>query len=672
MKSKKSTLCKCHPDFHLPASVTVGNCFDGRAYAAKAKLSGIDSLVIFAKCHYGFSYYNTAVGTVHPGLVKDMVDEFVNGCRDEGLESACYLSVFLDTAAGKKHPEWVMRPGDRSFDDVLKDKYLPICVNSGYLKELLIPQVLEILDRYAIDELFFDTMSDFHPCYCENCRRLFGHEIPHTSTDPFWRDYVQWYYKRYELFFSQLLEAIQTKDQSVNAVINWKWSATMPEDPMKQIKRLVGDLFTSGSVSSYFAHYWAGTRYPFDYMCGRFLHGLGDWSNSTPETLKYTAASTIANGGGFYLIDRQMPDGCMENRAYSIMKDVFGFINQRRDMVEGTVHVPETAVLHSLEHIVGPDFQYFPDIAERSHRMCQILGISKIFINRAIHYTALNATVAEEHLNSYQVLVLPETDYISSSLKKKIVMFVNEGGKLLIIQGGCRDAIDQDLLDLAGIDYCGPSMLEYSYIARSTNGFADPLLVRGYSAVIEPRQGTCVLTHFVEPLLAGSGHKDFGHGFAPPTGKASSTAVTLRTVGQGEVMFVAAPLLSSYETYPNPHIADYVTELYQRLYPRPLVLVDGPRQLEMTAVRRENNLIVHLVNHNGKEIFAGKGKGYRFVEYIPEIRNIYISIRDASPDGIRSVPNGVIDQSWLANGYLVIRLDSLHIMNSICLPGYYT
>ena len=49
-------LCKCHPDFHMPDSVIVGDEFDGYEYAKKAHDSGVDSLVIFGKCHYGFSY----------------------------------------------------------------------------------------------------------------------------------------------------------------------------------------------------------------------------------------------------------------------------------------------------------------------------------------------------------------------------------------------------------------------------------------------------------------------------------------------------------------------------------------------------------------------------------------------------------------------------------------
>jgi hypothetical protein len=37
------------------------------------KMGHIDSMTIFAKCHHGYSYYPTGVGTVHPHLKFDWI-----------------------------------------------------------------------------------------------------------------------------------------------------------------------------------------------------------------------------------------------------------------------------------------------------------------------------------------------------------------------------------------------------------------------------------------------------------------------------------------------------------------------------------------------------------------------------------------------------------------------
>ena len=604
MEEKNILLCKCHPDFHLPADAIVGKDFDGVEYAKKAKASGVDSLVFFAKCAYGFSYYPTKIGTVHPGLTKDMLAEFVEGCKMAGLGATCYYSVFLDTAAINKHPDWILRPSIVDADNLYTQQYLPVCVNSPYLDELLIPQTLELLTHYGIDELFFDTMSDFIPCYCENCIKLFGKPIPTPKDAQDWLEYVNWYNGQYERFFNKILQTVHDAKPDVSVVINWKWSATLPETPARHVKRLVGDLFTSGSVASYFSHYWAGTGYLFDYMCGRFLHGLGDWSNNTPETLKCVAASTIANGGSFYLIDRQLPNGPLEERSYAIMKDVFGFVQERRNLVVNTSHVPETAVLHSLENVVGSKYEYFPDADERNNRLHPLKAISSIFIHHARHYTAINTAVLMERLSEYKLLILPEVDFLDAEAKLLIQLFVENGGRLLIIQSGNAVPVDMDLLQLAGAEYHGRADINYEYIAHQSAGVSDPVLVRGRFALVSPTKDARMIAPLIAPLRAGKGGAEFGHGFAPATIPDGNAAIIGRKIGKGEVIYVAGPLLTSYNTHLSPHIARLLLELYDYLLSEPLVLVDSPAMIEMTAVRQKNDLIVHLLNNSGKETLS--------------------------------------------------------------------
>ncbi len=185
-------LCKSHPDFHIPADVDVGEGFDGLAYARRLKDSGVDAVVFFGKCHYGHSYYYTEVGNRHPRLKMDMLAEVVRGCREADVGIGVYFSVFLDSVAMEKHPDWRLRatrPGvDAGFDS---GRYLPVCVNSPYLDELFIPQAREVAANYDVDEIFFDTMTGFRPCYCESCRAKFGEEIPSGPQDANWLKYVE-------------------------------------------------------------------------------------------------------------------------------------------------------------------------------------------------------------------------------------------------------------------------------------------------------------------------------------------------------------------------------------------------------------------------------------------------------------------------------------------------
>jgi len=237
--AERTFLCKSHPDFHLPADVEVGKGFDGDAYARRLKECGVDAVAFFAKCHYGHSYYPTEVGTVHPRLCKDMLAEVVRGCHEHGLGVVAYYSVFLDTAAVLAHPDWAMRASrsdvGAGFDS---GNFLPVCVNSPYVRELLLPQSVEIVTRYDVDELFYDTMSGFHPCYCEHCRAAFGREIPESREDPAWDDYVRWYAEQYDRFFAEAPRVVHEANPDVTVAFNWKWGIREPTPPPPHIGRL--------------------------------------------------------------------------------------------------------------------------------------------------------------------------------------------------------------------------------------------------------------------------------------------------------------------------------------------------------------------------------------------------------------------------------------------------
>jgi len=667
----RTYLTKCHPDFHLPADVVVGENFNAQAYVERLKDSQIDAVVFFGKCHYGFSYYPTKIGTVHPKLMTDMLGEIVKACRRENVGISAYYSVFLDTAAARLHPDWVLKAETNEIEGGFNSKkFEQICVNSDYCDKLLLPQSIEIITNYDVDELFYDTMTGFTPCYCDKCKELFGKDIPLNADNPDWLEYVNWYNNQYEAFFAKVIQVLKEINPKVSVIFNWQWSARLPGNPAPNTKRLAGDLYPSGSTSSYYSHYWAGTDYPFDYMCGRFMHGLSEWSNNTPETLKYTAAATIANGGSFYLIDRQLPNGDLEERAWPLLKDVFTFVNERREFVENTRHVPETAVLQSLEHIVGGHNEYFPDLEMRKQRIVPMTSFAQIMRNRSRHYTPLNTDNLKRRMFEYKLVVLPEADFLDSAMKTLLFQYVENGGKLLIFQSGSKDIMDEDILNLAGVTFQKFSDLDYGYIHTQNGGIPDPIHIRLKFALVKPHADTKTLHHYVSPLSDGNSGEQFGHGFAPPTTPSNYAVVTSRKLGAGEIVYVSAPILTSHDAYFNPQITGLVLKLMDRLLESPMVSVKTKAQVEMVAVRKEDDLIVHLVNHSAKEVLAGYW--CPILEFIPELRDIEISIEALREDyELQSFPcETQIKPTYVAKR-LIFTVPSLEIMNSYRVKDYF-
>src|ERR1700677_5077335 len=104
-----------HLDFHTsPAIPDIGRDFDARHFAATMKKAHVNSVTLFAKCHHGHLYYNTARPERHPGLKKGfgLLEKQIEALKREGIRTPIYLSVQCDEYAANTHPEWVARKPD--------------------------------------------------------------------------------------------------------------------------------------------------------------------------------------------------------------------------------------------------------------------------------------------------------------------------------------------------------------------------------------------------------------------------------------------------------------------------------------------------------------------------------------------------------------------------------
>ena len=142
-----------------------------------------------------------------------------------------------------------------------------------------------------------------------------------------------------------------------------------------------------------------------------------------------------------------------------------------------------------------------------------------------------------------------------------------------------------------------------------------------------------------------------------------------RRVGLGEIIYVAAPVLRSYLDYQSPQLAGLPLSLVDRVLPDPVARIRTPAQVEMTAMRRDGDLLVHLVNHSGKERLGNYW--HPVTEYIPEIRDIQVAIRSDRPRVVLRVPQRQEVSCELREGSLRLRLPALGIMESFLVPEYF-
>lgn len=134
--------------------------FDAREWARQAKAAGMKYMVLTTKHHDGFCLWDTKTTdykiTKTP-FGRDLVREFVDACRSEGLRVGFYFSVkdwhHPDYTIDQTHP---LRPSDDVFTDELYAK-----LNSGKVweryRKYMYDQVKELLTGYGqIDIIWFD------------------------------------------------------------------------------------------------------------------------------------------------------------------------------------------------------------------------------------------------------------------------------------------------------------------------------------------------------------------------------------------------------------------------------------------------------------------------------------------------------------------------------------
>jgi hypothetical protein len=98
--------------------------------------------------------------------------------------------------------------------------------------------------------------------------------------------------------------------------------------------------------------------------------------------------------------------------------------------------------------------------------------------------------------------------------------------------------------------------------------------------------------------------------------------------------------------------------------------VETDALVEAVAMRKNDDLIVHLVNHSGKESLGGGF--YPVTEYMPEVRNVRVSLKlDRPGREIFSVPDGAALDFTEEAGRAELVVGALRFMESLSLPGYF-
>ncbi len=640
-----------HLDFHTsPHIPEVGADFNPGEFVRTLKMAHVNSVTVFGKCHHGYSYYPTKVGTPHPHLKRDLLGEMVQACHKAGIRVPVYTTVVWDELAWATHPEWrQLTPEGHVFgpsDSPLKPGWKNLCLNTDYA-EYVIVQIEEMLDLYDVDGLFIDIVRyGASPCVCATCLgQMIEQDVDPEDPEQLRRFALQ----AERRFMARTTKAIRVKslDKSIfyNSRLRVEWDPELGNRPEM-------DDFTHLEIESLPGGFWGYDHFPmyvryfqtFDRellaMTGRFHSAWGDFGGlRNREALAFECFQALAHGAACSIGDQLHPHGRLDAAVYGRIGEVYAEVERREPWCVHTQPLPEIGIITA-----NAGGRTSSEGIHESDR-----GALHVLEQLKYQFQFIDAGC---DLAPYALVVLPDEVPVDAALAGKLRTYLSTGGRLLITGRSGLDETTGDFLlaQEMGVHYAAEAEFAPDYLVL------EPELADG----IEPMYHVCLLQGVrltVEPgaqVLARSGAPYFNrtwrhfcsHQYTPMEGPTEAAVI----VQNGSVITIARPLFREYAESSRRVHKQILANCVKRLLPQPRV---GAHNLPSTAIvtvrRQRDDLLVHLLHY----VHQRRGRNLDVIEDILPLHDAQVRVRAAQrPSDVRMVPEEQpIAWAW-ENGYV--------------------
>lgn len=543
-------------------------------------------------------------------------------------------SGLIDYHAADTHPEW-----QRVRLDHTPYASRALCPNSGYVEELLLPQLEELLERYSPDGIVTEEDAwTVSPCYCEGCRGEFrlmhGGDPPHARSETRWEEWLQLHRDSFARYLDRVARFLHDRQSNEGALVVASvgaFTALQPEPAVPAPDR------SNARLPAAFALATAGLEarlldareLPFDLTtptrCSPrpYPQGTQPALPAYPKSYDHLAqegAVILASGGRWTLSLPAQGDDSLPDRELDTLADAVSFARARREWSTDTDSGAYVAVLHSgATHRRAGNGLYDGgpclDRVRGAHQMLQELHHP---------HDIVTEDALLRRLPQYKVVILPEQVALSHSMDEPLLEWVQNGGRL-IASGRVAPRIIEDLPTFSleealGVRWTGRQDREGWFMHRGV-----PLQIAAPVYHVSPYGAQTYL-----PMLRS------GHEQRPEY--ADSPAVTRQSYGSGEGWYLASDFFAAYYRCQYPGFRELLGELFERTLPDPALATDAPPSVEIVWRRRGTTQILHLIDHDpGKS----QAPNSAYVEAVPRTAPFSLTLSlDFQPDHVRIVPEG--------------------------------
>jgi hypothetical protein len=638
---RQGRLFAVHWDFHAQLDdQELGSGCDPEQLRSWIKDLALDWVQCDCKGHAGLVSFPTNVGTPAPGLVADMLGIYREVTKEMGLPLVVHFLWHHDKAAGAAHPDWQRRDATGHL--------LPgeICPTSPYVDEVMIPLMMEIIDRYGVDGFWVDrSFWAAKPCWCDRCCSAYcqatgdARTTPTAAADDRWASWLAWHRERYVSEARKFVDAIHERDPDVAVCINFGFSSMQPGPVDLAVDYLSGDLVGPAVLD------WAPTEsrvydsrgLPWDLMPWLWTKSEGTfntagWMTKPAAQICQEAAVLLSCGGGVQVYDQPRHDGGLVEAHRPVMAQLARFCHDRRDVVIGTASVPQALILYSEDRYYSRNEPLYG----RGSAWDPVDGALRALLAHHVHVDLRNEPDGLTGLDDYPLVVLAEPGPRPWDVVRRLAAYVEAGGRLLV----------------TGADH-STEMWQLIGVRPDGKEPKDRYLPAQWETVA-----------FQEGCVAGS--VDGAQILLPslPTSDPDVTepvpkpGVTLRHKGAGAVAAILGDVFGVYWRNQTPGMRYVVGQTVEALAPDLRLRADAPSYVHLTLRRTPGGYAVHLLNTSSAQ---PKSARQVFVEEVAASGRVQVRLRlPKRPQAVRTVPDGDVQWEW-ADGWLAASIDEVGI-----------
>ena len=568
-----------HLDFHTsPYIEGVGKDFDKEQFAQTLKDANVELMTVFAKCHHGYTYYPSQVGTMHPGLHFNLLKEQIDAIHAAGAKAPIYITVGWSVKDADEHPDWhqidffTKRPmymGPEPVKDADPEEpksectWTTLCLLGGY-GEHLADITREVCENFDVsDGIFYDICFIGEACACEACRN----GMVKMGLDPDDYEDAKEYYTRGHIALMKRLTGIvheYAKDATVfyNGGANMYRTAYHPYQTHFELEDLPtawGGYDQMPIRAKFFEKYGK----LFLGMTGKFHHAWGEFGGfKNKEALLYECADMLSVGASMSVGDHLHPYGALDESTYAVIGHAFDYVKQIERYCENTRAYTDLGIW--LGHDGNAN-----------------MGASKLLQIMHLEYDVVGSG---DDLAKYKCILLPDKVNLSEDDQCALRGFAENGGTLI--------ASYESIFDGLGIEKIGPSGSDKDFIRCDVDAFTTPFL--SYSSAYKVKTDGQVLAQVHEPLFNRTVGHYCGHKNTPyKTEPAEYPALVKR----GNVLYFAHPVFEAYNASGNYVLERYIIKAIESVYDKPIVTKEFPScgRVRLRENKEEGFFALHML-----------------------------------------------------------------------------